>query len=342
MSLLAQNIRLLEMILDNPKTKPEIIPAEVALYVMLLAEQSQFEIIKLLLRHNLVPPTLSNGGSILKHILLSCAQANQCEVIDLIMNHPDNHDQELLALDAIPRASKHGQLEAFKLIYQSLTDTANQRHAISTTITQACALGYKHIVEYLAPQATNNDITHGLQLAVQYKHNEIGVMMLDYERRVNNAESCSAVLVTAATHGNFALIPLLLATPLVDPAINDNEPIRMAAMKGNFHAVRILLKDKRVDPTALHNSPIRWAAIEGHSDIVELLLKDPRVDPTDKDNAAIHMAVKNRHESVILELLKSPKFCSAVVREIQLQARRLNWIEAVSAAEKYLADNTKK
>ncbi len=339
MSLLAHNLRMLEMILGNPKTKAEILPAEVALYVMLLADQAQFGIIKLLLHHNLVPQTLSNGASIFKHILLSCAHLNQCEVIDLIMKHPDNQDQELLAVEAIPRASKNGHLEAFKLLYQSLADNANQRHAITATITQACTLGYKHIVDYLAPQAAY--ITQGLQLAVQHKHNEIAVMMLDYERRVNNAEACSSVLVTAATYGNFALIPLLLATPSVDPTINDNEPIRMAAMKGSFHAVRVLLKDKRVDPTALHNSPIRWAAIEGHTDIVGLLLQDPRVDPTDKDNSALHMAVKNRHESVVLELLKSPKFSAAVVREIQMQAKRLNWSDAVSATEIYLESVSK-
>jgi ankyrin repeat protein len=341
MSLLAHNIRILEMILDNPTTKPEILPEEVALYVMLLSDQADFDIIKLLLRHNLVPLTLSNGTSIFKHILLNCAQLNQCEVIDLIMKHPDNQDQELLAVEAIPRASKYGQLEAFKLLYQSLADTANQRHLISTTMAQACTLGYKHIVEHLVPQAANVDITQGLQLAVQHKHNEIAVMMLDYERRINNAEACSSVLVTAATHGNFALIPLLLATPAVDPTINDNEPIRMASMKGSFHAVRILLNDKRVDPTALHNSPIRWAAIEGHKDIVTLLLQDSRIDPTDKDNAALHMAVKNRHESVVLELLKSPKFSAAVVKEIQMQAKRLNWSAVVSATEKYLASVTK-
>eukprot|EP00029_Vermamoeba_vermiformis_P004655 TRINITY_DN15220_c0_g1_i1.p1 TRINITY_DN15220_c0_g1~~TRINITY_DN15220_c0_g1_i1.p1 ORF type:complete len:429 (+),score=63.49 TRINITY_DN15220_c0_g1_i1:30-1316(+) len=341
MSLLAHNIRMLEMILGNPKAKAEILPAEVALYVMLLSDQAQFEIIKLLLRHNLVPPTLSNEASIFKHILLNCAHLNQCEVIDLIMKHPDNNDQELFALDAIPRASKNGHLEAFKLLFQSLADTANQRHVISETMAQACTLGHKRIVDYLAPQAANIDITHGLQLAVQHKHNEIAVMMLDYERRVNNAEACSSVLVTAATHGNFALIPLLLATPSVDPTINDNEPIRMAAMKGSFHAVRILLKDKRVDPTALHNSPIRWAAIEGHTDIVALLLQDPRVDPTDKDNSALHMAVKNRHESVVLELLKSPKFSAAVVREIRMQAKRLNWSDVVSATEIYLESVSK-
>lgn len=341
MSLLAHNVRLLEMILNNPTTKPEILPAEVALYVMLLSDQAQFEVIKLLLRHNLVPLTLSNGTSIFKHILLNCAQLNQCEVIDLIMKHPDNQEQELMAVEAIPRASKYGNLEAFKLLYQSLADTANQRHAISTTMAQACTLGHKHMVEHLAPQAANIDITQGLQLAVQHKHNEIAVLMLDYERRVNNAEACSSVLVTAAIYGNFALIPLLLATPAVDPTINDNEPIRMAAMKGSFHAVRILLKDTRVDPTALHNSPIRWSAIEGHTDIVTLLLQDPRVDPTDKDNAALHMAVKNRHESVVLELLKSKKFSAAVVREIQNQAKRLNWSDACSAAEKYLANVAK-
>src|SRR4051794_4308850 len=56
--------------------------------------------------------------------------------------------------------------------------------------------------------------------------------------------------------GDFSTLSKLLIDGRQDPAIRNNEAIRLASTFGHLHIVLELLKDSRVDPTANHNEAL--------------------------------------------------------------------------------------
>ena len=63
----------------------------------------------------------------------------------------------------------------------------------------------------------------------------------------------------------------------IDPAVEDNEAIRMAATNGHLDVVKYLIEkvDETygVDPAAMDNEAIRCAASNGHVDTVSCLMR---------------------------------------------------------------------
>ncbi len=113
--------------------------------------------------------------------------------------------------------------------------------------------------------------------------------------------------IEAAKTGNTDKVKLLLTNPEVNPAADNNNPIRWASHNGHTEVVRLLLNDPRVDPAADNNEAIGLASLNGHPDVVKLLLADPRVDPAADNNYAILSASTNGHLDVVKLLLADPR-----------------------------------
>ena len=85
------------------------------------------------------------------------------------------------------------------------------------------------------------------------------------------------ILKNAATNENEAMLiaPTLgltdqftIKVPNVNPALDDNEAIRLASLYGHTDIVRMLLERPEVNPTAHNNQAIRLASLNGRTDVV--------------------------------------------------------------------------
>lgn len=65
--------------------------------------------------------------------------------------------------------------------------------------------------------------------------------------------------------------------PRIDPALNDNEAIKLAAGNDNVEILKMLLKDPRVDPTANDNEALRIKRQYNRHENLEMMLADQRV-----------------------------------------------------------------
>lgn len=125
-------------------------------------------------------------------------------------------------------------------------------------------------------------------------------LLLSDPRTVLNAQD-NVALQTAVKQADVDALKTLLASPSTNPAANGNMAIRQACRRDTFdytgttraEAVRLLLQDARVDPAVNNNEPLRNAAGTMFVAAVELLLKDPRVDAAALNNEAIRRVAGN-------------------------------------------------
>jgi hypothetical protein len=100
----------------------------------------------------------------------------------------------------------------------------------------------------------------------------------------------ASILGGLALSGDLVEVQLFLIDPWQNPAVNENEAIRIASRKGYADILSYLLSFKDdVDPTARNNEAIRVAIANGHLKVILVLLTDARVDPTE----AFLMAIRN-------------------------------------------------
>lgn len=117
------------------------------------------------------------------------------------------------------------------------------------------------------------------------KHNRVTVThallqhVADLAGDQGSADACSAALCGFASAGRLDRMQELLCHPLVNPAVDDNAPVRLAAESGVYEVVAALLADPRVDPSARSNDALRKAVEGGCAPIVDLLLQHLGVDP---------------------------------------------------------------
>lgn len=128
------------------------------------------------------------------------------------------------------------------------------------------------------------------------------------EARMPGSESSPLLVALRAGQSDAAL--LLLAAGCVDPAAEDNLPVKTAAGKGLVDVVARLLLDSRVDASACSNAAIRDAAAAGHDGVISLLLTDVEVRRSGGLRAALHSAAKSGSLAVLNQLLDH-KLCDA-------------------------------
>lgn len=78
-------------------------------------------------------------------------------------------------------------------------------------------------------------------------------------------------------YGHTHLMKLLLEIPAVDPAVENNYPLRIAAKRGFHEIVVLLLGDSRVNPTSLNNKALRNAIANSRVKVIHVLIEDRRV-----------------------------------------------------------------
>lgn len=103
---------------------------------------------------------------------------------------------------------------------------------------------------------------------------------------------------SAVYHGYTDILKVLLQDGRIDPAVENNWPIKIASQRGFEDCVALLLQDGRVDPTA--SGSIRFASQFGHTKVVSLLLEDGRVDPTDENEYAIRLAATKEIKDMLI------------------------------------------
>ena len=113
--------------------------------------------------------------------------------------------------------------------------------------------------------------------------------------------------IEAAKTGNTDKVKLLLTNPEVNPAADNNQPIRRASHNGHTEVVKLLLADSRVNPADANNWAFREASLNGHTEVVKLLLNDNRVNPAAGNNSAIRWASDNGRTEVVQLLLTDPR-----------------------------------
>jgi hypothetical protein len=82
------------------------------------------------------------------------------------------------------------------------------------------------------------------------------------------------------------VLQLLLDDPRTDPAVNDNEAIRIATRYGNTEVVEALLRHPRTDPADDYYGAVMNSINYGHPDITALLLE--HLSATTPDKYAVH------------------------------------------------------
>jgi hypothetical protein len=110
------------------------------------------------------------------------------------------------------------------------------------------------------------------------------------------------LLIFAAGMGDMSTFVRFL--PLSDPSYDSNLACRLASSHGNTAILKLLLNDHRVDPSDQENYSLKSASQKGYTEIVNLLLNDHRVDPSSSDNFAVGVASILGHVEIVKALLK--------------------------------------
>ena len=69
--------------------------------------------------------------------------------------------------------------------------------------------------------------------------------------------------------------------------------LSQACIFGRLDIVTLLLNDSRINPAENNNYPLRWAAYYGQKEIVQLLMNQPQVDPSAKDFVTVYHLVRH-------------------------------------------------
>ena len=124
--------------------------------------------------------------------------------------------------------------------------------------------GRKYIAESLIACCTRADEDTFLLL---FPHVDLAV---DMTRSQHNRLLC-----VAAEKGCDLVVGIVLAQgDQVDPAADDNFPIRAASLMGHASIVASLLATGRVDPCSRQGWCFRWARSNGHIEVLSLLLSE--------------------------------------------------------------------
>lgn len=70
----------------------------------------------------------------------------------------------------------------------------------------------------------------------------------------------------------------LIQTRGVNPAMRENEALKIVCEKGHIYMAMLLLQDNRVDPSVDDNICIQIASEFGHVGLVKALLQDERLN----------------------------------------------------------------
>jgi len=165
-------------------------------------------------------------------------------------------------------------------------------------------------------------------------HAEAVVRVLMLSPEIDLAGDENELFRTAAGEGQTELVKQLLANPNINPAAEKNEALIDAAKNGHVDVVKLLLADKRVNPGAQNNWAIVWAAATGHLDVMEVLLANKKVNPGAHGNDAIIYAAENGHIEAVRRLLQDPRVNPADQNNMALRVANLHRHESTLGGSK--------
>ena len=169
---------------------------------------------------------------------------------------------------------------------------------------EAARRGDTHMVASLLEDVVNPVVrSMAMEAAAQHGHVDVVKLLLE-SGQVDPAVQNNFPIRVASRGGHIAVVSLLLKSDLVDPAAANNDAISQAAYNGHAAVVEKLLDSNSVDPGVYNNQAIRYAAQKGYIETVKLLLKSDLVNPADKNNEAIRWAAEAGHEDIVEILLR--------------------------------------
>lgn len=231
-------------------------------------------------------------------------------------------------------AAKHGNTEAVQIL---LLDKRADPNGIydQCPFNIAAQNGYAEIMELLYSRTNSAFYMDKSLYETAIEKSFVDVIRFFHRRNGLLAKfgipTIHASLEKASKKGDADIVEIILKHPDVNPAINENTPIRNAARAGQLEIVRILLADQRVDPGAKNNEALEWSARNGHINVVRLLLSDPRVDPTANNYTAFRHALSKGKGEVVKIFLADDRIDIRVIEMPNL-----------SNAMKKLIDNAKR
>lgn len=116
-------------------------------------------------------------------------------------------------------------------------------------------------------------------------------------------EMSPQLVLTAAEHGHYDIVALLLGAEGSDPGAMESMIFRQAAGRGDRLLVSMLLEDARVNPDALSSGALCQAAARGHLRVVRELLNDGRSTNLVE---ALRGAARGHHRDVVVCLIGHP------------------------------------
>jgi hypothetical protein len=125
--------------------------------------------------------------------------------------------------------------------------------------------------------------------------------MLSSIRHNNNAGTL--LIGESSKFGYFEAVKFLSKLEGVDPASDNNYPLRIASSKGYTPIVKFLSELEGVDPSVDNNYPIRIASSNGSTPIVKFLLELEGVDPSVDNNYPLRIARSKGYTDIIIILL---------------------------------------
>ncbi|RSM04448.1 hypothetical protein CEP52_006784 [Fusarium oligoseptatum] len=194
-------------------------------------------------------------------------------------------------------------------------------HERLTPLAVAMVNGHRECASMLVQangfNSDDDGISDDIDLAVQYRYDDIALVLLDQVGIRQHKDS--ELLVSAVRVGSVKVVKRLLDKHDVDPnAVCSSQkryesisetPLMAAASRQNKEVVRLLLNAGGIQPDFAVDhgeTALSRVAKEGLADMVKMLVADNRVDVNhqdDKGRTALSLAVEAAHETVVAELL---------------------------------------
>jgi len=336
------NLEVLEQALkENPKN--------INLALQVAVEHEKVAIVRQLLKHRNVDPSIKHNQALRLAIELS-----NFDLVDLLSKHPKV--KNMLGMSLMMTAINKKEYPIFQLLVSRTDPTFENNQFVRQMFQENAFLpfdylmrhpkirsdqnlikefhefapfleGNRALIQKILSQKTKDRLPIGnvsfLRLAHDLMHNRIRDPKL-FSSLIRNTDdnpqgNWSDVLMWAVSWDNSTAINLLLKETEADPTLYDNFMIRNAAEAGSYHVVAALLTNHRFKTTDSLIEIIGSVTHRGYWPISVLLLL--HLDPTINNNRLVKLAVKNLQLGLLRLLLRHPKIRSeTLMKELQVIA----------------------
>ncbi len=193
-----------------------------------------------------------------------------------------------VAMVAIRRNIKHVFHEAFCFIHSGTE--------VRSLFNVSIAVGNFHIFHFLVdhPAIQEEELTQGFQQTCHNGNVEIARALVDKEGTDLHFNNCIG-LKWACLYGYLPIVRMLLKKGL-DPTVGDNVCIIWAAQRGHMAVIKYLLTFRHVNPAVNNNEPLRQAERYGKRDMVAFLLSLPKVQHCHRSSTGASIFPLRLHE----------------------------------------------